>query len=83
MLLGPSHFSFLEQCALSSFSAYQTPLGPLAVDTDVISKLSKVKAFRTLHAKEEITEHSLEMHTPVIKQIFKEKSVKIVPILVG
>jgi AmmeMemoRadiSam system protein B len=46
----------------------------------------KYKGSNLLYAlkkKEEEDEHSLEMHIPYIKKIFKDQDIKILPFMVG
>ena len=83
MLIGPSHYSGFEGCALSQCTEYDTPMGPLPIDLAAIDYLKKASGFRPMTFKEDVTEHSLEMHTPYIKHVFKDKDIKIVPIMVG
>ena len=33
ILLGPSHYLYLDNCALSKMSKYLTPIGDLTIDT--------------------------------------------------
>jgi len=39
--------------------------------------------FRQIDKRYEENEHSLEMHTMYIKKVFKEKDIKVVPLMVG
>jgi len=82
-LLGPCHKIYLTGCALSSCTSLETPLGNIAVDTNIIQELSKDKNFVQVKKKDEENEHSLEMQLPYIKLVFGERNFKIVPIMVG
>ncbi|KKA28833.1 hypothetical protein TD95_000285 [Thielaviopsis punctulata] len=89
-VLGPSHTYYLAGCALSTATAYATPFGSLRVDTATVSELQPLLA-GTMPPRNEIQEHSLEMHMPYLyKQLqavhgaaAADAFPAIVPILVG
>ena len=80
-VFGPSHFYATKQCDLSPFSEFNTPLGTIASDHDVIAALRATKLFGETTAKQDEREHSIEMQLPFIRAQFP--NVPIVPILVG
>lgn len=80
LLLGPSHYSNFHGIALSSFSAYGTPLGDLQIDTNAIKELSHGNEFQFQDQVHE-REHSLELQTSFIKYIFDD--IKLIPLVVG
>uniref|UniRef100_A0A3B0NH10 Memo-like protein, putative n=1 Tax=Theileria annulata TaxID=5874 RepID=A0A3B0NH10_THEAN len=82
-VLGPSHHFFLRGCAVDRFSSLQTPLGVLQVDVDIVEKLSDLKGFSVINNEASEDEHSIEMHLPLLKFVFKKEHVKVVPIMVG
>ncbi|KAJ1910641.1 hypothetical protein H4219_006159 [Mycoemilia scoparia] len=84
-LLGPSHHVYLEDCALSSCDEWETPLGNLIIDNQIIGELYKTGHFRKMDKDVDEEEHSLEMHAPYIYKTFEEKinDIKLVPIMVG
>jgi AmmeMemoRadiSam system protein B len=82
-LLGPSHHKYLAGCGLPVCSTYETPLGDIKIDAEIVGKLAKEKGFIQLTKKEEEIEHSLEMHLPYIKKVFGDKEITLVPIMVG
>ncbi|OLY83362.1 Protein MEMO1 [Smittium mucronatum] len=84
-LLGPSHHEYFEECSLSSCDEWETPVGNLIVDKEIVSELRLSGDFVELRKEVEEDEHSLEMQAPFLAQIFRDKlnSVKIVPIMVG
>ncbi|CAO3600476.1 unnamed protein product [Absidia cylindrospora] len=85
-ILGPSHHFYLDGCALSRCDTYQTPLGDLTLDKQVISDLYETTGdFTWMKRSVDEDEHSIEMHLPYIYKIFENniKDIKIVPILVG
>ncbi|RHZ56488.1 hypothetical protein Glove_401g15 [Diversispora epigaea] len=84
-ILGPSHHVYITGCALSKCTKYQTPLGNLTLDTDVINDLRKTGHFEEMTQEIDEEEHSIEMHLPFTYKILENKidSIKIIPILVG
>ena len=79
VILGPSHFKILQNsCAVSPFSAVQTPLGNIKIDCELAHDLSlnESELFKKLSADDDIKEHSLEMHFPFIYKIFKNESTR-------
>jgi MEMO1 family protein len=79
-LLGPSHHVPFQGAALPSAVTFQTPLGDLDVDIEVVNQLKDYPQFKRMPDVHKV-EHSLEMQLPFIKQTFGD--VKIVPICVG
>lgn len=79
-ILGPSHHVAFRGAALPLAIRFQTPLGDLDVDKDVMAELKAYPLFST-QAEVHRVEHSLEMELPLIRYAFGE--VKIVPIVIG
>jgi MEMO1 family protein len=82
-LLGPCHYKAIRGCGLPSCSEYETPLGNIQVDTEIVQSLSKLQHFKTVNKEDEEQEHSLEMHLPYIKHAFGENKFTLIPIMVG
>ena len=88
-LLGPSHHFYLNNCALSKFEYYQTPLGDLRLDQEIMTELHKTGKFGFMNRGTDEDEHSLELHLPYIFKILSiqferpEDFPTLVPILVG
>jgi len=85
VLLGTSHHIPLSNCLVSNASEVETPLGNLNTDQEVCRSLVDQYAeyFRFLSKEEDEAEHSHEMQYPLIKYVFGDRDIKIVPILVG
>jgi len=85
VLLGPSHTCYVKKCVLSKCDIYDTPLGDIPVDREATSDLNDANPdkFDFFKGSVEEDEHSLEMHLPYIRKIFKGKDIKLVPIMVG
>jgi AmmeMemoRadiSam system protein B len=82
-ILGPSHKIYSDSMSLSCCQKYDTPLGSLELDLETIAALSNTHQFSTMNLKIDENEHSIELHLPFIKKIFKDKPIKIVPMMVG
>ncbi|KAF0520890.1 UPF0103-domain-containing protein [Gigaspora margarita] len=84
-ILGPSHHVYLTKCAISKCTEYETPLGKLTLDIEVINELRKTGHFDEMSHNVDEEEHSIEMHLPYVYKILESKidSIKIVPIMVG
>jgi AmmeMemoRadiSam system protein B len=80
VLVGPSHFESFEGVALFPEGAFDTPFGPIAIDTvtaDAIGAAACVRSAPVVHARE----HSLEMQLPFLGRLFPR--LPIVPLLMG
>ncbi len=80
VLVGPSHFVGFEGVAVYPDGAFDTPLGPLAIDEGGAAALlasSVVQALPGPHRRE----HSLEMQLPFLRRLLPD--VPIVPLLMG
>lgn len=82
-VLGPSHHAYFRGCYLPYSRVYQTPLGDLEVDADIVDSLRRTGIFGVLDKKAEEKEHSIEMHLPLIRKVFLGLQVKVVPVMVG
>jgi len=82
-VLGPSHHVYLNGCALTKCSEYETPLGGLPVDTATITELKETGEFSDMSLKIDEDEHSIELHLSYVRKVFEGMDIKIVPVLVG
>ncbi|KAI1496087.1 MEMO1 family [Biscogniauxia marginata] len=89
-VLGPSHTYYLRGCALTTFAKYETPFGDLTVDADAIQQLRDTGKFQDISRRNDVEEHSLEMHLPYIHKRASQALgdagrpyPTIVPVLVG
>ncbi len=82
-ILGPSHHVYLDGCAVTACTSYETPLGDLIVDHSINEELKSTGKFSTMTQTEDEDEHSIEMHLPYVAKVFDGKPIRIVPILVG
>jgi MEMO1 family protein len=81
VLVGPSHFVGFDGVALYPSGAFETPLGPAAIDAalgrELMSQSPLVQPIPAAHRRE----HSLEMQLPFIRRLLP--SAPIVPLLMG
>jgi AmmeMemoRadiSam system protein B len=80
VLVGPSHRVAFPGLATSGMNAFETPLGPVAVDREAVALLAKEGLAREFERAHE-NEHSLEVQLPFLKQVCPDAHV--VPLLVG
>ncbi|KAH0787233.1 protein MEMO1 [Histomonas meleagridis] len=83
ILLGPCHHIALPNCLVSTASDVITPFGPIQVDTELCNQLIADPMFSPMEKKIDEAEHSHEMQYPLIKYVFGDRPIKVVPILVG
>ncbi len=80
VIIAPSHRFGNFQFSVGNFSHYETPLGTVAVDQDICSKLLQNDGFEFAPAAHN-SEHSLEVQIPFLQ--FINPKATIIPILVG
>ena len=81
IVLGPSHFVPLTGCAVPTAGAFETPLGPVAVDVeccDALAERPDVVGDDTPHGRE----HAIEVQLPFLLRVLPS-GWRLVPILVG
>ena len=80
IMLGPSHWVAFEGLALSSHSAFQTPLGLVPIDpgaAELLCLLPQVSVLDEGHGRE----HSLEVQLPFLQRVLAH--FQIIPLVVG
>ena len=75
-LLGPSHYDWVGDYAISAEDAYETPLGVVPLDQDFIDELAGSIHLRRIRGDRE---HSLELQIPFLQRQLDE--FRLVPIL--
>jgi hypothetical protein len=78
IIIAPSHRHTHIDFFIGDYEGYQTPLGVLKTDRDIVEKLIATKAF-IYDERVDAREHSLEMQLPFLKYSFPE--IEIVPII--
>ena len=81
ILLGPAHRVAFRGFALPSVNAFQTPLGPVRLDREVLDALRDFPAVVT-HDEAHAQEHSLEVHLPFLQRALGA-DFALVPVVVG
>ena len=80
VLLGPSHHITFHGMALPEVSFFNTPLGKIPLDTELIEKIERLPYAHFLDGAH-ADEHSLEVQLPFLQVVLDD--FKLVPILVG
>lgn len=80
VLIGPSHRASFQGLALTSATAYETPLGMVPIDTEAVRDLWGLPGVRMLDAVHG-PEHSLEVHLPFLQEVLG--TFDLVPIVAG
>ncbi len=80
VLVGPSHHVGFDGVAIYPSGAFETPLGPVPVASEVANRLMAAPVVRT-HPTAHVREHSLEMQLPFLRLVLP--STPIVPLLIG
>ena len=79
VVIGPSHRYALEGYGITAVERFETPLGPVSLDREVLNDLgSHIHMLMYLSADEE---HSLEIQLPFLQRALA--SFKLVPIMMG
>ena len=82
ILLGSSHRSGFYGACVADYAAYATPLGRVAVDTEICRELAAKKLFKSDRDTMRF-EHSLENQLPFLQKALPGSEFRIVPIIFG
>ncbi|MCJ7524724.1 MAG: AmmeMemoRadiSam system protein B [Candidatus Aminicenantes bacterium] len=82
ILLGSSHRSGFYGACLADYKSYATPLGLVAVDTEICRVLAAKKFFNKNRDTMRL-EHSLENQLPFLQKALEGSDYRIVPIIFG
>jgi AmmeMemoRadiSam system protein B len=80
VLVGPSHYVAFDGVALYPEGAFDTPLGPAAIDAELAASIATSPVVHSLPSAHK-SEHSLEMQLPFLKYV--QPDLRIVPLLMG
>jgi AmmeMemoRadiSam system protein B len=80
VLLGPAHFLPVPGVAISSASAFLTPLGPVEVDSQALARL-RALPFVSISDDAHRPEHCLEVQLPFLQVMLAD--FRILPLLLG
>jgi len=81
LLLGPAHRVWLEGAAFPEADAFQTPLGEIALDKELIEKILAEFSWISVSDKAHAEEHCLEVQLPFLQETLGE--FKLLPLVVG
>lgn len=79
VLVGPSHRYYLDGYGITAVEAYETPLGQVPLDADLIAALAGELGMLMLLSRDE--EHSLEIQLPFLQRVLGD--FRLVPIMMG
>lgn len=80
-ILGPAHRVFTNKVILSDSDYYQTPLGNIPIDKEVVSELLKSSSLFKVDENILLPEHSVQIQLPFLQLALNK--FKIVPLVVG
>jgi AmmeMemoRadiSam system protein B len=80
-LLGPIHQGAYQGLYLSDSDAFDTPLGELPVDREIVEELASCSTLFEVNDIPHLEEHSLEVLLPLVKFYFPDT--RIIPVLMG
>jgi len=81
LLLGPAHRVWLEGAAFPEADAFQTPLGEIALDKELIENIVAEFSWISVSDKAHAEEHCLEVQLPFLQETLGE--FKLLPLVVG
>ncbi len=81
-IFAPSHRAHFSGISLFDGEGYETPLGIVKINKDLVKNLIEKSKFINFHKEAHIYEHSLEVQLPFLQVVVKN-DFKIVPALVG
>lgn len=86
-ILGPLHHVYFRNVArVAYYSGYETPMGVVRVDGEVVAALTAQGGFERMLAKADRDEHLFEMHLPALVYACERAGVEVppvVPIMLG
>jgi len=81
IILSPSHREYFHGSSIYNGDAYRTPLGEVAIDTNLAEELADSNEYIFLGDNGHGPEHAIEVQLPFLQMVKPE--VKIVPIVIG
>ena len=81
VVIGPSHRILMEEIlSVPRVTHYETPLGQIPLDVELINKLLKYSVFQNVPQAHKY-EHSVQIELPLLQ--YNQKTFKLVPIVAG
>ena len=81
LMLGPAHRVWLTGAALPEADSFETPLGQIKLDSELMEKMLEDYSWITLNDQAHAEEHSLEVQLPFLQETLND--FKIIPLVVG
>jgi MEMO1 family protein len=81
VILGPSHHVYVRGASVGNFDAYETPLGRVPVNRDLVNALLDREDFFSFSEEAHIREHSVETQLPFLQRVLRDFD--IVPLVMG
>ncbi|MCD6169613.1 MAG: AmmeMemoRadiSam system protein B [Candidatus Latescibacteria bacterium] len=81
IVIGPSHYLHLDGASVGSWDYYQTPLGKVEVDMEIVEKLKTADPKITFTPAAHSREHAVEVQLPFLQCVLG--NFKLVPIIMG
>jgi len=81
IVIGPSHYVSLKGGSIDDWDGYRTPLGEVAVDTQLVQKIRSSTRWVSCVPEAHRYEHSVEVQIPFIQTVLP--GVPVVPMVVG
>jgi AmmeMemoRadiSam system protein B/AmmeMemoRadiSam system protein A len=81
ILIGPSHYVYLDVAALGDYDTLRTPLGDTPVDTELAKALENASPFIQTIPQAHEQEHSTEVQLPFLQTVLP--GVPVVPLVIG
>ena len=81
LMLGPAHRVWLTGAALPAADTFETPLGHITLDMELMEKMLENYSWITVNDQAHAEEHCLEVQLPFLQETLND--FKIVPLVVG
>lgn len=81
IILGPSHYVYLDHPSIYLSGKFNTPLGDVEIDSEIAEKIKSNYKEIEFNREAHRSEHSIEVQIPFLQRVLK--NFKIVPIVLG
>jgi MEMO1 family protein len=81
ILIGPSHRAYFEGVALWDKGSFETPLGRIDIDEDIVSEIMNINGIIKPNMDIHKEEHSLEVQLPFLQSVLE--NFEIIPLIMG
>jgi len=80
IVMGPDHRIGFQGCAISNVSAYETPLGRIPMNKDIVRLNQNISLFQEISVSDQV-EHSVEVVLPYLQYFIKK--FELIPAVLG